>query len=44
MSLAILAFAAVIGLSLLGVRIAFASLLVGFIGFGFLRGWHAAQS
>lgn len=44
MTLALIGFAAVIALSLAGVRIAFASLIVGFVGFGLIRGWQAAQA
>ena len=41
MTAALIAFALVIGLSLFGIRIGFASLAVGFFGVALERGWNA---
>lgn len=42
MTASIIAFACVIGLCFAGVRVGFATLIVGFVGFGLQRGWGAA--
>lgn len=44
MTIALIGFACVIALSLAGARIGFASLIVGFVGFGMMRGWGASQA
>lgn len=42
MLIALLGFAALLSLSFIGFRVGFATLLVGFVGFGLLRGFDAA--
>ncbi|MCL4674528.1 MAG: TRAP transporter large permease [Pararhodobacter sp.] len=42
MFMALLGFAALLTLSFIGFRVGFATLIVGFVGFGFVRGWDAS--
>lgn len=42
MGIALLGFAALLALCFIGFRVGFATLIVGFVGFAYLRGWEAS--
>lgn len=42
MTIALIGFAALLTLCFIGFRVGFATLIVGFVGFGLERGWHAS--